>query len=398
MIRSLPLSQVAVGMYIVGFQGNDQLGVKQQGLIQNEQTLRLMEQLGVISVLVDTARSKIPLADEVEAAEEIENRLPVPNETPVATTRKTGCSYSSELPKAQKLYKRTLQLHRNTIKSLKHGENINVAEVEKNAENFIDSVFRNPNAMSCVRLLKDKDDYLLEHAIGVTILMVIFARHLGYDGQVLNQLCVGSLLHDIGKVRIPDHILHKPGRLNEAELVIMQSHALYSREILMNTPGLGKISLIVAAQHHEKLDGSGYPFKLKGDQVSRFGRMIAICDIYDALTADRVYRDGMTAPQALKIINGLVPNELDGESVREFINCIGIYPVGSFVELTNGVIARIEENNKNPLKPVVKFIYSIRLHAHVTMEIVDLSAYDNHHKIVRAVRPEEYRLQPKDYL
>ncbi|WP_298440858.1 HD-GYP domain-containing protein [uncultured Ferrimonas sp.] len=385
MIKPIPISQVTLGMYIVDIPGHDLLGIRQQGLIRNPQILRVMQQRGVESVMVDFDRSSVSLHPKTEEKAKVKRQIkPAP--------------IKQELPRAQKLYDEARQLQQRTMESLYQGDTIDLEEVDDTADKFIDSVFRNDSALSCLRLIKDKDDYLLEHSIGVAILMVMFGRHLGLSGEELHHLCVGSLLHDIGKIKIPEKILNKPGKLTDAEFTIMKSHAMHSREIIKATPGINKISLDVAAQHHEKLDGSGYPSGLRGDQISRYGRMITICDIYDAMTADRVYRRGLTGPQALKRLLDMAPHQLDNELLHQFINCIGVYPPGSFVELSNGVIAIVLESKANPLLPLVKVIYNTHIGTHIMVEELDLSSSSNSEKIVRAVKPEEFRLNPKNYV
>ncbi|WP_028116622.1 HD-GYP domain-containing protein [Ferrimonas senticii] len=389
MIQTIPLRQLTIGMYIVEIPGHPQLSVRQQGVIRSPQVLRLLQQQGVASVMVDFDRSSATLHPQ-----------PGTNNQSQATsvTKTNAANFSEELPRAQKLYNQARKLQQRTMENLLHGDGIDLQAIDKTAEAFIDSIFRNADALGCLRLLRDKDEYLLEHSIGVTILMVMFAKHLQISGQQLHDLCVGALLHDVGKIRVPDKVLQKPGKLSDAEFVIMKSHAMYSREIMNQTEGLSPIAREVAAQHHEKLDGSGYPMGLKGDQISHYGRMIAICDIYDALTADRVYRPGMLPIQALKILASMAPHHLDEQLLRQFIHCVGLYPPGSFVELASGHLALVLESNSNPLLPMVKVIYNVRTNERVMHEQIDLAGPYNRDKIVRAVKLDDYRLDPKDYL
>lgn len=385
MIKSVPLSQLTLGMYITDIPGHNQLGIRQEGLIRDPRVLLMMKKRGVESVMVDFDRSTVSLHEKPKKKAKVTGKY---HQVPI----------EHEMPRAQKLYKQARQLQQRTMESLKNGEQIDVEAVSATADQFIDSVFRNDSALSCLRLIKDKDDYLLEHSIGVTILMVVFGRHLGLSGTELHHLCIGSLLHDVGKVKIPEHILNKPGKLSDAEYTIMKSHAMYGREIITSTQNMHQISIDVAAQHHEKLDGSGYPLGLAGDKISKYGRMIAICDIYDAMTADRVYRNGLPTPQAMKRLRSLTPHHLDTDLLHQFINCVGVYPPGTFVELSNGLVAFVIETTKNPLLPVVKLIYNTRMNTHVMIEEQDLSMNGCREKIVRAIRPEEYRLSPKDYI
>ncbi|GAA4878433.1 HD-GYP domain-containing protein [Ferrimonas pelagia] len=387
MKKPIPLEQVTIGTYVVEIPSHPHLGVRQQGMLRDPATLALLAEEGVKTVLIDPLRSR--------SRPTLAHPTAPPPQRLLRPRQHT--SFTNELPRARKLYQQTRQLQQRTIDSLREGKGLDLKEVEHTADEFINSVFRNASALNCLRLIKDKDDYLLEHSIGVAILMVLFARHLQFDDRVLHQICVGSLLHDIGKVMIPESILNKPGRLTEQEFTIMKTHAGHSRDIIARTPGISKISLDVAAMHHEKLDGSGYPAGLKGEAITRYGRMIAICDIYDAMTADRVYHSGLTPTQALKRLQAMAPVQLDPELLHQFINCIGIYPPGTMVELSSGVLAVVLEGNAHdPLNPKVKLVYNTRHGTHVMATERDLSL--SHETIVRAVNPSEHKLSLDNYL
>lgn len=186
------------------------------------------------------------------------------------------------------------------LNHVKIGSALDVAPIHRLADELQQSVLRNPNALSCLGRIREKDNYLLEHSVNLSVLMSLFGNHRKLPADVLHQTVVGALLHDLGKILTPDDILHKPGRLTPEEFEVMKLHARHSRDILAATDGIGEITVITAAQHHEKLDGSGYPEGLKGEEISEYGRMVAITDVYDAITADRVYHKGMTPTQGLK--------------------------------------------------------------------------------------------------
>ena len=135
--------------------------------------------------------------------------------------------------------------------------------------------------------------------------MTIFAKYLAFDKALTQQLAIGAFLHDIGKIKIDDQILNKPGRLSESEREIMETHVNHSIDIITHTAGISELSLEVAALHHERLNGVGYPYNLQADEISKYGRMIAICDVFDAMTADRCYKESYSHIKAFNLLRKL---------------------------------------------------------------------------------------------
>ncbi|MBA6364675.1 HD-GYP domain-containing protein, partial [Colwellia sp. BRX8-8] len=256
----------------------------------------------------------------------------------------------------------------------------------------IDTVFKNADALACVINIRKKDEYLLEHSVSVSVLMTIFARFLKIDKKIIQLLSVGAFLHDVGKINIPDSILNKPGKLTEAEFTIMKSHVNHSIKIIESTPGISELSLEVAALHHEKLDGTGYPYNIPKEKITKYGRMIAICDIFDALTANRCYKEGYSHIKAFSILRSLAQKEhLDQRLVDLFIKCMGIYPVGSLVELSSNKLAIVESRNDgDPINPNVRSFYNSLDGRYVMAEDINLS--DNEDFIVRGVRADDFDL------
>jgi HD-GYP domain-containing protein (c-di-GMP phosphodiesterase class II) len=212
------------------------------------------------------------------------------------------------------------------------------------------------------------------------------------DRTVIQQLAMGAFLHDVGKIKIPESILNKKGKLTPVEFEQMKKHVNYSIEIISNTPGLSPLSLEVAALHHEKLNGEGYPNNKKSSEISQYGRMIAICDVFDALTANRVYKDGYSAIKAFNILQKLAANnQLDIELVNLFIKCMGVYPVGTLVKLESNQLAIVEGRNQNsPTQPLVRSFYSVERNRYVMAKDIDLSKGSDN--IISAVRADDFNL------
>jgi putative nucleotidyltransferase with HDIG domain len=242
----------------------------------------------------------------------------------------------------------------------------------------------------CLTKIREKDDYLLEHSLNVAILLANFAMFLGMPDEEVNELSYAGFLHDLGKIMIPDEILHKPGRLTDSEMEIMKGHVQHGVDHLCDTD-LKPYLIRAVAEHHERLDGLGYPKGAKEDEISTAGRMLAIADMYDALTADRVYKSGMSSQKAFAILMSEAPTRLDIYLVQQFIKCLGVYPVGSLVVLSNERLAIVMHQNDSPMTPLVKVFYSIKQGHYLTPKDIDLSA-DKSLSIVKAVTASEYNI------
>ncbi|NAW83095.1 HD domain-containing protein, partial [Vibrio sp. V43_P6S15P86] len=298
--------------------------------------------------------------------------------------------------RAKKLIAEAKDLAQKLLNQTFEGKIIEVDEVEAWADDVIESVFIDSDALQCVSALRKKDSYLLEHSVNVACLLVSFGKYLGLDKQTLKQLAIGGIIHDVGKIKVDDKILHKPAKLTPEEFEHMKLHQVFAGEIILHVKGLSDVSRDVCLMHHEKLDGKGYPRGLKGDEIPIHGRMSCIVDIYDALTADRCYKKGMSSAEAFKILLSLTPFHLDADLVYKFINCVGMYPVGSIVELSDGRVGIVwSSNDSQALKPEVKCFYSRKYQRYIDVAMVDLK--NSLHKIERAVAPSSLEIDPKPF-
>lgn len=276
------------------------------------------------------------------------------------------------------------------------GKAVEVQPFEVLADNMIESVMLDADALKCVSALRSKDAYLLEHSINVAFLLVTFGRYLNFDTDMLRQIAIGGILHDIGKIKIDSNILNKPGKLTAEEFEHVKLHQTYAVEIMAQTKGLSQISKDISLMHHEKLDGNGYPRGLKGDEIPLHGRMSCIVDIFDALTATRCYKEAMSPAAAFKILISLTPFHLDQKLVYEFIRCIGVYPVGSLVQLSDGRIGIVwEATGRDALHPKVKCFYSVTKRCYTKVEIVDLRR--SSFNIEKGISPSSLEIDPTPF-
>ncbi|MFZ5989742.1 MAG: HD-GYP domain-containing protein [Bacillota bacterium] len=237
--------------------------------------------------------------------------------------------------------------------------NVNAERVKDMVNKIIDELLNNREVIVNLADIKSVDDYTFEHSVNVCILSLITGIGLGYNVLRLKDLGVGALLHDIGKLRIPEEILKKPSQLSVEEFEEIKKHTIYGYEILKKCKNISMISAFIAFGHHERYDGSGYPLQLRGENIHQCARIVAVADVYDALTSDRVYRKKLKPNEVVRYITSLGSHHFDKEIVKSFISYIAVYPVGTGVVLNTkerGLIVRT--NRIVPTKPVVRVIYN----------------------------------------
>ncbi|MGH7180347.1 MAG: HD-GYP domain-containing protein, partial [Nitrospiraceae bacterium] len=245
--------------------------------------------------------------------------------------------FAEELPAARQAYKAAKLIIQQAMEDVRMGRALNMEAVSEVVGNMSDSILRNPDALTSLTRLKQFDEYTFFHSVNTSALALSVGRHLGYERVPLLQLGTGMLLHDIGKTLIPVEILNKPGRYEPGEFEIMKQHVLRGAEVLSNTTGLNDMFLKATLEHHERVDGTGYPHRRPKTDLSQFGLIAAIVDIYDAVTSDRCYHKGKTPHDTLQMLYNLgAQGHVDGTLVQQFVQVVGVYPVGSCVLLNTG--------------------------------------------------------------
>jgi len=283
------------------------------------------------------------------------------------------------------------------MRDVRIGAAVEIGRMEQLTESMIDSIFLNQSAMLPLTALKRHDTYTFEHSVSACALMIAFARRLGMSRQIIRDLALGALMHDVGKAKIPDSILNKPGPLTDLEFARMKQHAIYSVEILEKAGNVSSIALQIAAQHHERYDGSGYPKKLKNEGLSIYGKMASIVDVYDAISSNRVYHRGMRPSEALKKLLEWSEFHFDPKLVHSFIRAIGIYPSGSLVRLESGRLAVVRnQNESNLLRPVVTVIYHTHKMQYLPPQQIDLTSGAD--KIVSYEDFSRWKIDPVPWL
>ena len=385
-----PVNQLQPGMYVLAIASQTgAMEIAQTGLVTNRQQVDALIRRGVLTVRVDLARSKLPGIEQVVS--------PSPSHN-AGSARPAGSGEGRAL-KIRRLYQEARELQGKFIRHLKAGEPIDITPLAAVAEEMVDTMFTHGDAMLCLARIRAKDAYLMEHSMNVAILLANFGRYLGLERNVLKELTLGGLLHDVGKIMTPDEVLNKPGKLTDEELEVMREHVVHSHDILAATAGITPIMLEVASNHHERIDGTGYPRRLKGDQLSLYTRMSGIVDVYDAVTADRVYKQGMQPTQAFRILLKGVDLHFDADLVTRFIKCMGVYPVGTLVQLSNQRLAIVmQRNEQQPLKPVVKVIYHAGRRHYLDVQWLDLAKKGVQETIESTVDPKEFGINLANFV
>ena len=381
----IPVSELKVGMFVEAIDKNKSLvNIASAGQIRSAEAILRLHKSNVSHVWVNGERSlpELGLCRVVVAPKPVAKKVSVER----TTTQK----------QAKELMVEAKDLIQKVLSETFEGKAVEVEPFEALADNMIESVMLDADALKCVSALRSKDAYLLEHSINVAFLLITFGRYLNFDADMLRQMAVGGILHDIGKIKVDSEILNKPSKLTAEEFEHVKLHQTYAVEIMEQTQGLSQISKDISLMHHEKLDGKGYPLGLKGDEIPVHGRMSCIVDIFDALTATRCYKEAMSPAAAFKILLSLTPFHLDQELVYEFIRCIGVYPVGSLVQLSDGRIGIVwEGKGRNALNPKVKCFYSLKHKCYTKVEIIDLLRLSVN--IEKGISPSSLEIDPTPF-
>jgi HD-GYP domain-containing protein (c-di-GMP phosphodiesterase class II) len=270
-------------------------------------------------------------------------------------------------------------------------------------DGMVESIIRNPDALALLSRVKRASAYVYGRSVSVAINMLLFGRHLGFPRDHMHLLGAAGLLLDVGTAKVPAEIVNKVGRLTPEEYTTAKQHVQWGLDLLRGAKGVSEKLLTIVACHHEREDGSGYPNQLRGTAIGVPGKMIAIVDCYDALTSERPYAAAFSPYEALQHLYGWRHHLFHLELVEQFIQCLGIYPVGSLVELNSGEVAVILAHNRvRRLKPRVLVLLDPRkqpYHAPVPLDLLTAPKLVNEqpYEIARAIENGMYGIDPRDY-
>jgi putative nucleotidyltransferase with HDIG domain len=294
-----------------------------------------------------------------------------------------------ELKRADKLYGEAVNYAHSFMDDVREGKPFDFNDAKPLVNELIDSIFRNDSAAAAISKLKSFDEYTYTHCINVSVLGVILGKKLGYSREQLELVGMAGMFHDVGKAIMPPHILNKPGKLTDDEMNVMRTHPLHGYKILKGQDDIPEEVIRGAVEHHEKHDGSGYPRGLKGDEISEIARLLAVVDVYDALTSKRVYKEPLPPGKVLAMMYKWRVTDFHPNIVEQFIKSLGVYPVGSFVHLSSGDHGVVTDHNPdNPLNPTVRVCFDSQMRGMFRRD-VNLADDDNL-KITDVINPNDH--------
>ncbi|MFG6447086.1 HD-GYP domain-containing protein [Roseateles sp. BYS180W] len=387
MLKRITTKDLRLGMYIQSLEGSwlSHPFWKAGFVLRDAQQLDQLQRSGVAYCCVDEAKSIVLPADGLGPAVAPPTPVAAPPEPP-PPAQPSGAkrvSMAGELAQATRVVERSRAAVTSMFSEVRMGQAIQAEQCQPLVQEIADSVQRNPSALISLARLKGRDDYTYMHSVAVCALMVALARQLGLSEEDTRAAGMAGLLHDVGKMAIPLAILNKPGKLTDDEFALMRSHPQRGHDWLLEGKGVPAGALDVCLNHHEKLDGSGYPNGLAAEAISLLARMGAVCDVYDAVTSLRPYKNPWDPAEAISRMARWQGTHFDPAVFRAFVMCVGIYPVGTLVRLQSTRLAVVVGHNPDaPTAPQVKVMYSTKSQMPLPQQLLDLAAPGCTDKIV----------------
>lgn len=374
MRKKIPVSRLRLGMFIDKLDGNwlQHPFWKSAFKLDNPKQLKTLQESAVTHVWIDTDKG-LDVADTTDPAPRETSASASPAEKKPATSVQHRVPIEKEMSAARETLEKARQVTMAVLQEARMGHSVSTHDVAPLVEEISASIERNASAMLTISRMKTKDDYTYLHSVAVCALMIALGKQLNYQGS-LHALGMAGLLHDVGKMSIPDEILNKPGKLTDEEFKVVLEHPRNGWELLKQSNDIDEIALDVCLHHHERVDGSGYPDKLSGEALSLEARMGAICDVYDAITSDRCYKKGWEPAYALKKMMEWKDGHFDEAIFQAFVKTIGIYPSGTLLKLKSGRLAVVtEQSAQSLLTPIVKVFYSCNSKAPIPRKLINLA-------------------------
>lgn len=381
MLKTISINDVRLGMYIHELKGPwmDHPFWTTKFVLSEQEDFQKLKSCALKEVVIDT-RYGLDILEEKATTPDHEltekemvlleldrPQPPPPHDPPPKLT------LDAERDRAAKIIESSSKAVKSMFQDLRMGKAIEAEAVMPIVEEISTSISRNAHALISLVRLKTVDDYTYMHSVAVCALMTALAKSLQLSEREVRQAGYAGLMHDVGKAAIPLEILNKPGSLTDDEFSIIRQHPVLGKEMLVQANITDPVTLDVCLHHHEKVDGSGYPDRLVGDQISIFSRMGAICDVYDAVTSVRAYKPAWEPGIALKRMASW-QGHFDPVIFKAFIKSLGIFPIGTLVILKSGKLAVVvEQSAKSLLKPIVKAFFSTKSNMYIPVTELDLS-------------------------
>jgi putative nucleotidyltransferase with HDIG domain len=395
MLKKISVKQLTLGMHLKEFCGSwiEHPFWRNAFVITDPKDIEAILASSIKEVWIDCSKGlDVAPGDAPVSVAESEAEVDAELRVAAASLRETApVPASVELARATKICAKSRRAVNSMFQEARLGKAVNTASAQKLVEEISDSVSRNPGALISLARLKTADDYTFMHSVAVCALMIALARQLGLDEAQTRSAGVAGLLHDLGKAVMPMAVLNKPGKLSAEEFEIIKTHPVEGHKLLLDSSGADEIALDVVLHHHEKTDGSGYPEGLTDKAISRFAKMGAVCDVYDAITSNRPYKSGWDPAESLRKMADWANGHFDPVVFQAFVKSVGIYPIGSLVKLNSGRLGLVvEQGEKSLLTPRIKVFYSTRAQARIRPEIIDLARPECPEKIASREDPAKW--------
>lgn len=403
MLKKISVDQLLVGMHLKEFCGSwmEHPFWRTGFAITDPKELVSIRSSSIKEVWIDCDKG-LDVASGESAVSEAESNAQVEAELKQVSelVRETAkVSMAQELERAAKICLQSKRAVISMFEEARMGKAVDIGGAQKLVEEITDSVARNPGALISLARLKTVDDYTYMHSVAVCAMMVALAKQLSLDEELTRLAGLAGLMHDLGKAAMPMEVLNKPGKLTDAEFSIIRRHPEEGYRMLLGGSKVEPLVLDVCLHHHEKTDGSGYPKGLKGDEISLFAKMGAVCDVYDAITSNRPYKTGWDPAESLRKMAEWANGHFDPKVFQAFVKSLGIYPIGSLVQLSSGRLGVVaEQTGKSLTTPIVKVFFSTKSNMRIVPEMVDLSAAGAREKIVSREDPAKWRFADLDAL
>lgn len=396
MLKRIAVKQLKVGMYLKEFCGSwmEHPFWRTSFVITDPKDIASILASSIKEVWIDSGKGlDVPPTETAVSVAESEAQVEAELEEAVKIERNVAAvSIEAEMANARKICWRAKDAVISMFNEARMGNTVDTAGAQPLVEEISDSVSRNAGALISLARLKTADDYTYMHSVAVCAMMIALAKQLGLDEEETKSCGLAGLLHDLGKAMIPMDVLNKPGKLTDPEFEIVKSHPAEGHKLLMAAPNVDPVALDVCLHHHEKTDGSGYPVKLKRDEISLHAKMGAVCDVYDALTSNRPYKMGWDPAESIRKMAEWVEGHFDKRVFQAFVKSLGIYPIGSLVRLDSGRIGVVmEQTNHSLTTPRVKVFFSTKSDMRIPPGIVDLSLPGATDKIATREDPEKWK-------
>jgi len=393
MLKKITTDQVVLGMYIQAFEGSwlNHPFWKSRFVLTEPSDLAELRASGVAGVWIDISKGldlpdamAAPAAEPAAAPAVMPAAVEAPRK-PVAPTKAL-----EEIEQAARVLRQSRSVVTQVFADARLGKAVAMDACVEVVADIGDSVMRNSSALISLARLKNRDEYTYMHSVSVCALMVALARELGLDEATTREAGIAGLLHDVGKMLVPEHILNKPGRLSDDEFAQMRTHPERGHEALVRSGNVPEGALDVCLHHHERFDGSGYPQGLGGEKISLLARMGSVCDVYDAITSDRPYKQAWRAADSLGRM-AQWQGHFDTRIFHAFVRTVGIYPMGTLVKLQSGNLAVVVDQSARDLtRPLVRVFFSTRSNQRIPPFELDLARETEKDRIVSREDPTQW--------